>query len=655
MEGPEFLKRKYDLHNAGEVKSASLRTEKRTGEKAPRQEGQNQEEANIQNYLDRLEELALDPEHKQERKNMGDRENTVRSHALFILRDRIMNRYVRPNKNKLAEGARVVEERAARQLGIDMHYEEDQLLERGEIAVKDLESSLDQWISYLSDLNEPYPTWFRYYVFRNILDIGEYDKDKKEFPKRTAGTNRLFPDVDRGALARIQDIIECSKDPHKLERFRNAQKVTETPEDQLLTIEKAKAFASLSFAKQYAESIQEAGEITPEMRAETNGKWVKYAEGTDPTALWASLQNKGTAWCTKGFATAESQLQGGDFYVYYTLDKKGEPKIPRIAIRMQNGSIFEARGVADSAQNLEGNMTEIADKKMSELPGKEKYQRTSADMKKMTTIYEKSFKEDRKTGEKTYLNPSLSKDDLIFIYEINAPIEGFGYDRDPRIDELRLGRNLQEDMPIVFECDLKQIARNPYGIKADTKAYIGPLFPGIFRKLPNNLEHIYTSFPENKIRRENVEIGGKSGKQLLTELETAGINLSLDVKDMLRSQDFEAGKNIEEATLIRLTVADLGFNDYANTDQVYKRAEELGLELCPSDVAPHYRLKYKDQPMSEWLRVGMEQIADSDGIPSVFSLGRHGDGLWLGARNARSNDDWAPFSRFVFRLRKVAA
>ncbi len=36
MENPDFLKAKYDLHNAPEVDSAVKRTESRTGEKLPR-------------------------------------------------------------------------------------------------------------------------------------------------------------------------------------------------------------------------------------------------------------------------------------------------------------------------------------------------------------------------------------------------------------------------------------------------------------------------------------------------------------------------------------------------------------------------------------------------------------------------------------------
>lgn len=289
---PEFLKEKYGLHTSPEVEAAAEHTKKITGEKVPQDPS-----ARIQNYLDRLERLALDPKKEQRRKMFG---GESRPRALSLLREMVMNKYVRPHKEKMARGAAQVEERAARELGIEARYGPEELEQRGEIAVEDLEKSLDAWISYLSDANEPYPTWFRYYTFRNILDLGDYDKDKEEFTKRSPSTFRLFPEIDRGALAYVEDLIEASKDPATLKKLQEAQRAADTPEDQLITKGKATEFAKLSFAKQYAEGLRQAGEITPEMREETKGQWVKYQKGTDPTALWASLQNKGTAWCTKG-------------------------------------------------------------------------------------------------------------------------------------------------------------------------------------------------------------------------------------------------------------------------------------------------------------------------------------------------------------------
>lgn len=634
MENPRFLKEKYNLHNTPEVESAAKRTEKRTQEKVPQNP-----EARIQNYLDRLERLVLDPEKKQKREMFGDE---MRPRVLSRLREMIMKKYVRPNKEKMAEGAARVEERAARELGMEARYGEQELEQRGEIAVEDLEKSLDNWISYLSDANEPYPTWFRYYAFRSILDLSDYDKDKEEFTKRSQGSFRLFPEIDRGALAYVQQMIEASKDPEMLERLRSAQKSTGTPEDQLITKDKATNFARLSFAKQYAEGIKESGEITPEMREETKGKWVKYQKGTDATALWASLQNKGTAWCTKGFATAETQLKGGDFYVYYTGDKQGKPTIPRIAIRMQSDSIGEVRGVADSDQNLEGNMAQIAADKMKDLPGSERYRKASADMKRLTGVERKT-----KNGQE------LAKDDLMFLYEIDSPIQGFGYKKDPRIKELRDRRDPKADAPVVLDCKSEEIAYSTGDVDDNAKAYIGELEPAIFHLLQQNrIEHAYTSFPEGKIRRLSLEIGGKSSKQLETELKAKSINISEYSRDMMRSKDFSTEKSSEQIELVRLKVRDLGFKNGATTEEIYRKAEELGLELCPAEVGPQLRLKYIDQPEGEWLYVAMKQISDRDGSPHVFELERFGGDLWLGGDWAEPRSGWGPDDEFVFRLRK---
>ena len=207
-------------------------------------------------------------------------------------------------------------------------------------------------------------------------------------------------------------------------------------------------------------------------------------------------------------------------------------------------------------------------------------------------------------------------------------------------------------MLVIFECERDEIAHVPSQINENTKAYVGQLEPGIFQRLPENLEHVYTSFPDKKIRRENVEIGGKSAEQLISEMEAAGINISDYVKLMLKNREFVPGKNPEESTLIRLTVADLGFKSSATTDQIYERAQILGLELCPADTGPNYRLKYQNQPLNEWIYMGMKQIADSGGGPSVFRLGRGVGGLWLSVRWARPDSEWSPDYKFVFRLRK---
>ena len=348
-------------------------------------------------------------------------------------------------------------------MGIEAHYGEQELAQRGEIAAADLEKSLDNWISYLSDANEPYPTWFRYYAFRNVLDLGDYDKDKGEFTKRSRGSARLFPDIDRGALAYVEQMIEAAKDPEMLERLRKAQETTGTPPDQLLTKEKAAQFSKFSFSKQYVEGIRQAGEITPEMREETRWPVGKIPARNGPHGPVVVAPKQGRDLVHERIRNGRDPAQGQRLLRLLHSRPAGQTNHSPRRDPNAGKNIGEVRGVADNNQNLEGNMAEIAEEKMKDLPGAERYKKVSADMKALTAIEKKTMR-----GE------ALMKDDLAFLYELDAPIEGFGYRRDPRIGKLRGKRNPEEDAPVVFECTPEQIARNVKEIREGTKAYVAP-------------------------------------------------------------------------------------------------------------------------------------------------------------------------------------
>ena len=68
-------------------------------------------------------------------------------------------------------------------------------------------------------------------------------------------------------------------------------------------------------------------------------------------SLAQSLRSWNTGWCTAGTRTAAHQLSMGDFYVYYTQDEEGKDVVPRVAIRMEDGSVAEVRGI-NPDQNL---------------------------------------------------------------------------------------------------------------------------------------------------------------------------------------------------------------------------------------------------------------------------------------------------------------
>lgn len=198
------------------------------------------------------------------------------------------------------------------------------------------------------------------------------------------------------------------------------------------------------------------------------------------------------------------------------------------------------------------------------------------------------------------------------------------------------------------ECQPNQVAYNPQEITENTKAYVGKLEPGIFNLVQKyNIEHIYTSFPEGKIKKMETEITGKSGKELEKELKAKNINISDYAHDMLEKLNASTPEHLD---LVQLTVNDLGFPNGATTDEIYKRAEKLGLELCPQDTGPNLRLQ---NSTPDYMIIAMKQITDRDDHPDVFYLHRNEDGLWLRTYWAVPGSRRNGGRKFVFRLRKL--
>ncbi len=599
-----------ELQKSPEVQRAVVREERHSGEKIPNNPG-----ARIEAYAGRLETVFLNPDEQTRERNLD------------MFRDKIYDALIIKKRN-FPDSYFELQKRVAREQGHgDVEISPEMREQMMDTAIEDQKHSLDAWMSYLSSNDATYPAWFKYYAWTQIAKLSQFDKERGEFKKRTDSTVAPFPDIYREPLAQIADLYERVKDDNR---------------DSEARVGFDKKFPAL-----YAELIQKSLAASMENREEIRGQWVKYEQGDSEAArkLYESLEGKGTGWCTAGKSTAETQIESGDFYVYYTNDSSGAPTQPRLAIRMDGDSkIGEVRGILPH-QGVEPLMQEALDEKLGEFGGEaDVYRKKSTDMRILTALAEKYEK-----------GQVFSKEDLVFLYEINGIIEGFGYEEDPRIKELRADRNAEEDMLVIFDCTRDQIAHVPSEISENTKAYVGQLEPGIFGKLPGTLEHIYTSFPEKKIRRESVEIGGKSAQELIREMEQAHINISNYAKSMLENREFVPGKQSEEMTLIRLTVADLGFRTGATTEKIYERAEALGLELVPPDGGPHYRLKYQNQPLGEWVYMGMKQMADSGGNPYVFGLGRSDDGLWLDHDWAGAGDGCSPADEFVFRLRKSEA
>ncbi len=604
-----------ELQTSPEVERAVERKERRTGEKVP-----NDPAKRIEAYMDRLENLFLNPDQEKRERNLEMFRDKIHD-ALIIKKENFPESYFELQQRIARERGQAVEE-------IPKNVRERMM----DIVIEDQKHSLDAIIDYLSSNDATYPAWFKYYAWTQLIKLSQFDKERGEFKKRTDSTVAPFPALHYGPLAAIADLYE---------RVRNDNKDSEARR------EFDKRFPTL-----YAELIAKSLAEKVENREEIRGEWIKYNQGDTAAAetLFRSLKGKGTGWCTAdGRTTAQTQIESGDFYVYYTNNTNGEPTQPRLAIRInRDKSIGEVRGILPS-QGVEPVMQGVLDKKFQDFGSEaDAYRKKSSDMKILTALEKKQEK-----GE------PFTKSDLAFLYEVDSAIEGFGYGgKDPRVAELRKTRNPEMDMLTIFEYEPGQIARNPKEINENTKAYLGKLEPGIFDKIQKyNLEHIYTSFPEDKIRKIDLTIGGQSKQAFLDELkekeDSKAIKISEYGKSMLGNKDFKVSKTPENLKLVRLKVRDLGFIGAATTEQVYRRAQELGLELCPPEVGPRLRLQYTNQPLNEWFLIGMKQIAGSGGRPNVFGLDRSAGGLWLDGRWAKPQHGWGPGREFVFRLRKL--
>jgi len=140
----------------------------------------------------------------------------------------------------------------------------------------------------------------------------------------------------------------------------------------------------------------------------------------------------------------------------------------------------------------------------------------------------------------------------------------------------------------------------------------------------------------------------KTAEEFRRALHDGEFRLSDWASDILGKPAFKAADEETEVDLVKVTVAELSFKEGARRDQIYERAKELGLELCPLEVGPQLRLQYQDQPNGEWILAAMEPIVDSGGPPRLFVVGRDDSGRWLDSYWGGPGRFWGPGSRWVF-------
>ena len=165
--------------------------------------------------------------------------------------------------------------------------------------LSDQKASLEQWLDYFhSDDSSYLPDDLKYWVFRNVINLQEFDKEKQEFPKRSKGTVKQFPDINQEALSYVIDALQKKLKGEGQEFEYDIQQNERSSFNEYLTKE--------DFAKLYAWANTLMNPASERLLQITEGEWRKFNQGSDEKELTKTLRGKGTGWCTAGEQTAKT-------------------------------------------------------------------------------------------------------------------------------------------------------------------------------------------------------------------------------------------------------------------------------------------------------------------------------------------------------------
>jgi hypothetical protein len=136
---------------------------------------------------------------------------------------------------------------------------------------------------------------------------------------------------------------------------------------------------------------------------------------------------------------------------------------------------------------------------------------------------------------------------------------------------------------------------------------------------------------------------------LLTALSAIGCGVGNSAAEALARPAFTLSNTRAAVTLLTVTAADLGFKgDTVPLRQIYELAQQLGFGLAPPEIAPQLRLQYLDQPVGEFLVIGMNPIRTWTGEEVILTVANGGAGLILIGQDGRADAEIPVTSRFVF-------
>jgi len=145
-------------------------------------------------------------------------------------------------------------------------------------------------------------------------------------------------------------------------------------------------------------------------------------------------------------------------------------------------------------------------------------------------------------------------------------------------------------------------------------------------------------------------LGGFSNSfALRNALDAANCGVGDSAEQILARPAFTLASTRTGIDLVVVSAAALGIaGQSASLGDIYTHAEKLGLSLAPAEVGPELRLQYFNQPLGEFLHVGMKPITTWEGEPVIFVVANGGAGLILIGQKGSADTLMSTSSTFLF-------
>ena len=149
---------------------------------------------------------------------------------------------------------------------------------------------------------------------------------------------------------------------------------------------------------------------------------------------------------------------------------------------------------------------------------------------------------------------------------------------------------------------------------------------------------------------KRITLGGFSNSfTLRNALDAIGCHVGESAAEILARPAFIVGSTKKEVELVTVSAAALGFEtDTVTLATIYARAKRLGLRMAAAEVGPQLRLRYLDQPIGEFLVIGMDPIKTWSGEEVILNVANGGAGLILIGQDGSANATVSAITRFVF-------